>query len=59
MEWDRIGPSHSPISGSFLPSQSDCFRTTGSETANKSGNLAETMMSPTFIFRWADVRPLQ
>ena len=46
------------ISGSFKPSQSDCFRTTGSRTADDSGNLAETMMSPTFIFRWAGVRPL-
>jgi hypothetical protein len=47
------------ISGSFQPSQSDCFRTSGSETANASGSLAETMMSPTFIFRWVGVRPLK
>ena len=47
------------ISGSFQPSQSDCFRTTGSRTANESGNLAETMMSPTFVFRWVGVRPLK
>lgn len=47
------------FSGSFQPSQSDCFRTTGSRTANESGNLAGTMMSPTFIFRWDSVRPLK
>ncbi len=47
------------VSGSFQPSQSDCFRTSGSSKANESGNLAGTMMSPTFIFRWDSVRPLK
>ena len=47
------------FSGSFQPNQSDCFRTTGSGSGNESGNLAETLMSPTFIFRWDDVRPLK
>jgi hypothetical protein len=47
------------ISGSFQPDQSDCFRTVGSETADETGNLAATMMSPTFIFRWDNVSPLK
>jgi len=47
------------FSGSFQPSQSDCFRTSGSETANQSGNLAVTMMSPTFIFHWGSVSSLK
>ena len=36
----------------------DCFRTDGSEQADEDGNLAQTMMSPTFVFRFTNVRRL-
>ena len=44
--------------GSFQPHHGDCFRTHGSETADMTGNLAPTMMSTVFIFKWSSVRPL-
>ena len=44
--------------GEFQPSDSDCFRTDGTVSADQDGNLAPTMMSPTFMFRFTDIHKL-
>lgn len=44
--------------GELQPSGSDCFRTDGTASADQDGNLAPTMMSPTFMLRFSDMRKL-
>ena len=46
------------FSGEFQESAGDCIRTDGSTIADEKGNLAPTMMGPTFVFEFVKVSPL-
>lgn len=44
--------------GEFQSDDGDCFRTDASAKADQDGNLAPTMMSPKFMFKFADMQKL-